>query len=92
MKIAVWDTYVARQPAATEADTVMHFDILVPEGTPFEKVQAFGRDYLAEKGKPEHSLTTRECQLCHVEEASPPHSSAIKERGFPIIEMEGCET
>ena len=41
---------------------------------------------------PEHSLTTRECQLCHVEEASPPHSSAIKERGFSIIEMEGCET
>ena len=49
MKIAVWDTYVPRRPKPGSTPVTMHFDVLVPEGTSFEDVQAFGRTYLSEK-------------------------------------------
>lgn len=91
MKIAVWDTYVPRRPRPdAAAEVTMHFDILVPDGTPFEAVQAFGRAYLAEKDEAGQPLTTRECRFCHVEQAPPALAAAVAERGYAIIEMEGC--
>lgn len=92
MKIAVWDTYVLRrtEPGVTPGAR-MHFDILVPDGTPFEDVQAFGRTYLTEKGQSGQPLTTQECRFCHVEHAPLELAAAIAERGFSIIEMEGCK-
>ncbi len=85
MKTAVWDTFVPRRSGAT-----MHFDLLVPEGTPFEAVQTFGRAYLAGKGEAGQPLTTAECRLCHVQQAPPDHAAAIAAHGFSIIEMENC--
>lgn len=86
MKIAVWDTYVPR----ADSDQVMHFDILVEDGTPFEEVQTYGRAYLKGKGQAEQPLTTSECQYCHSESASPEVASAIASSGYYIIEMENC--
>ncbi len=93
MKIAVWDTYVQRKPSGEEGkQPLMHFDILVPEGTPFEDVQVFGRLFLDEKNESDQALTTKECQFCHIESATPEMKASIASDGYIIIEMEGCET
>jgi len=86
MKIAVWDTYVPR----AESDRVMHFDILVPDGTSFDDVQAFGRTFLESKGQAGQPLTTSECQYCHSESANSDVVSAIEASGYAVIEMENC--
>lgn len=92
MKIAVWDTYVPRKMTAGEATpTVMHFDILVPDGTSFETVQRFGRIFLGEKGEDGQPLTTAECKFCHIEEANASVIADVQRTGFSIIEMQGCE-
>jgi hypothetical protein len=86
MKVAVWDTYVTKPDR-----TVMHFDIIVPEVVRDEKViHTFGKDYLLSKQLPDVSLSTRECQFCHVERASPEAESSIQKKGYYIVEMENC--
>ncbi len=85
MKAAVYDTYVPRKDGGT-----MHFDIVVPESVPFEKVLEFGKQYLAAKGQAGQPLSTKECRFCHVEEASPAMLQAFEKQGYFIVEMEGC--
>ena len=47
MKIAVYDTYVAKKDG-----TVLHFDILVPDELKDEMViHGFGKEYLKNKGQ-----------------------------------------
>ena len=41
MKVAVYDTYVTKNNGG-----IMHFDIIVPDGMPYEKVLQFGKAYL----------------------------------------------
>ena len=65
MKVAVYDTYVVKKDGKT-----MHFDVIVPEGESHERVLAFGREYLKSVGQEGQTLTTRECEFCHVESAS----------------------
>ncbi|HRL21826.1 DUF2024 family protein [Alcaligenes sp. SDU_A2] len=89
MKIAVFDTYVRRADGRR-----MHFDILVSEQgdrTVPQTVLEYGHRYLAAKGIPADSLTTRECRFCHVETASPQVEAEIKRIGFAIIELEHCD-
>ncbi|PIQ62712.1 MAG: hypothetical protein COV99_05415 [Bacteroidetes bacterium CG12_big_fil_rev_8_21_14_0_65_60_17] len=86
MKIAVWDTCVPR----SDNGHTMHFDILVPDGTPFPEVQRYGREYLATKGQCGQPLTTSECQYCHSESASASAETDIRASGYAIIEMENC--
>lgn len=86
MKAAVFDTYVNKPN-----NTVMHFDIIVPEDTEFEMVQAYGKAYLSNKGLHELSLTTKECKFCHIEEASAELETSIKSKGFSIIELGNCD-
>jgi len=87
MKVAVWDTYVTKKNGNT-----MHFDILVKEEeTDLEKIFSFGKEYLKTKGQDESSLTTKECNFCHIDKASEEIESSINANGFYIIEMEGCE-
>ena len=90
MKIAVWDTYVPRAGRDASKAETMHFDILVPDDTPFDSVQAFGLAYLSEKGEAGQPLTTSECKFCHIEKASAVVETAISDVGYAIIEMEGC--
>lgn len=86
MKVAVWDTYVERSDGKK-----MHFDILVPE---HEKdasiIYRFGRDYLRTKNVVSTKLSSKECEFCHIEEASEEIIKAIKTKGYHIVEMENC--
>lgn len=87
MEIAVWDTYVKKKDG-----TVMHFDILAPSALRDTTViHAFGREYLRSKGQGGQSLTAKECRFCHVESMRPQWEALIREQGYFIIEMEGCE-
>ncbi|MCH5718232.1 DUF2024 family protein [Niabella hibiscisoli] len=86
MKISVWDTYVTKKDGA-----IMHFDILVPDAVKSQdEVCSFGKNYLRTKGQESQSLTASECQFCHIEEATEEMTASIEQRGYHIIEMEGC--
>ncbi|MEO1434265.1 MAG: DUF2024 family protein [Bacteroidota bacterium] len=85
-KVNVWDTYVTKKDGQ-----VMHFDILVPvEITDTNAIYAFGKDYLRTKGQKGQELTSKQCRLCHIERLRPEWETAIDEKGYFIIEMEGC--
>ena len=86
MNAAVFDTYVPKKEGG-----LMHFDILVPPDTPFEKVAAFGKEYLAAKGQQGQPLTPQECQFCHIEHATPDMAAAFAAKGYFIVEMQGCK-
>ena len=85
MKAAVFDTYVQK-----DSNTLMHFDIVVPENTDFETVQRYGKSYLSVKGLGDLPLTSRECKFCHIEQASASLEASITSQGYAIIEMENC--
>ncbi len=85
MKVAVFDTYVTKKDGG-----VMHFDVLVPKETPPDQVLRFGREYLERVGQKGQPLTAKECQFCHIEEASRAVEQAIQKSGYYILEMEGC--
>ncbi len=86
MKVVVWDTYVKR-----EDGNIMHFDILVPDNvTAKQTIFDFGKDYLKTKAFKTGQLTSKECRLCHVEQATEEIASIIKKQGYFIIEMENC--
>mgnify|MGYP000669283700 CR=1 FL=1 len=86
MKVAVWDTYVEREDGHT-----MHFDILVPSHITNEQtIFKYGMDYLKTKPFKTNQLTTNECRLCHIEQASEAMITAIEKDKYTIIEMENC--
>ncbi len=86
MKVKVWDTYVERTDG-----NVMHFDILAPEEVADKEViYNYGRDYLKTKGQLGQRLTSDECRLCHIEQASTVVSAEISRQGYYIIEMQNC--
>ncbi len=86
MKVAVWDTYVKKNDGA-----IMHFDILVPEQVKDEDaIHNFGKEYLMSKMQETQKLSSKECRLCHIEEASPEMIAAIEQKGYYIIEMQNC--
>jgi hypothetical protein len=87
MKVSVWDTYVQR-----EDGKVMHFDILVPTTiVEAAKVFAYGKEYLKEKPFKSGSLSAKECQFCHMEQATQEIEESINQKGFYIIEMQNCD-
>lgn len=86
MKVAVWDTYVKR-----EDGNIMHFDILVPDNITNEQtIFNFGKNYLKTKSFKTGKLTSNECRLCHIEQATEEIVSSIENKGYFIIEMENC--
>jgi len=85
MKVAVYDTYVPKNNGG-----IMHFDIIVADGLPYEKVLEFGKAYLKGVGQEEQPLSAKECEFCHTEQASPAVDESIRAQGFHIIEIEGC--
>lgn len=87
MKVAVWDTYVTKKDG-----TIMHFDILAPEEIRDTTVIfQYGKNYLKTKGQEGQSLTSKECNFCHVESLKPNWEDAINKQGYFIIEMENCK-
>ncbi len=86
MKVSVWDTSVKREDGLT-----MHFDILVPEELTDEKqIFAYGLSYLEQKPFKTLGLTSKECEFCHIENATDAVIKQIQESGFYIIEMQNC--
>jgi hypothetical protein len=86
MKIAVYDTYVTKKDGR-----IMHFDILVPDTLKDEeKIHEFGNEYLRYKNQEGQPLTTAECRFCHIEEASKAVENDVEQKGYSIIEMQGC--
>lgn len=87
MKVAVWDTYVTKTSGQT-----MHFDIIAPtEIKDEETIYTFGKDYLQSKNQAGQTLSAKECSFCHIEQASPEMVDSIQQKGYYIIEMQGCE-
>ena len=85
-KVNVWDTYVQKKDGST-----MHFDILAPvEIKDTTTIYQFGKEYLKTKGLEYQPLTSEQCRLCHVETLRQEWETAIKLKGYYIIEMEGC--
>ena len=86
MKIAVYDTYVNKKDGQT-----MHFDIFVPDSMKDTiKIHGFGQEYLATKGQAGQPLTSKECRFCHIEQADAAIEQSVNEKGYFIIEMQGC--
>lgn len=85
MEVAVYDTHVAKKNGQP-----MHFDVIVPKGESQERVFDFGRKYLKNVGQEGQPLAAKECVFCHVERASDKVERAIKQHGYLIKEMEGC--
>lgn len=85
MKVAVYDTFVTKNN-----EGIMHFDIVVPDGLPYEKVLEFGRAHLKGVGQEGQPLSAKECEFCHAEQANSAVEESIRTQGFYIIEMEGC--
>lgn len=86
MKVSVYDTYVQKKDG-----NIMHFDILVPANmTAMDRIYDYGRNYINSKGQAGQLLTASECRFCHVEEATEKMKTDIAEKGYHIVEMEGC--
>lgn len=87
MKVAVWDTYVAKKDGK-----IMHFDIIVLD-TMRERsvIYDFGKDYLNYKNQEGQLLTSEECKFCHIETASQDMLDSIDRQGYFIVEMENCD-
>lgn len=87
MEVAVWDTYVKKKDGS-----VMHFDIIAPTAMRDTTViHRYGSDYLRTKGQAGQPLTAKECRFCHVRAVWPQWEKDIREKGYFILEMEGCE-
>lgn len=86
MKVAVWDTYVAKKDGS-----IMHFDILAPEDIKdVTVIYNYGKDYLKSKDQEGQQLSSKECSFCHKETIRPQWEADIKKQGYFIIEMENC--
>lgn len=85
MQVAVWDTYVDKQDGS-----VMHFDIIAPREIEMSDIYRYGMDYLNTKGLQGLSLTSKECQFCHVETVNPDWEADIVKKGYFVYEMENC--
>ena len=84
MKVSVFDTYVRRKDGVT-----MHFDIIVQkENASFEEVAWIGKKFLEVEGLQGATLTSKECEFCHIEEASDEIIAAIDQQGYYILKME----
>ena len=85
-KVNVWDTYVTKKDGQ-----IMHFDIIAPvEISDTTTIYKYGKDYLKTKGQEGQPLTSKQCRLCHIEHLRPEWEAKIDDKGYFIIEMEGC--
>ena len=52
MECAVYDTYVQKKDGR-----IMHFDVVVADGTPHEKAIEYGKQYLQSAGQEDQNIT-----------------------------------
>ena len=85
-KVNIWDTYVTKNTG-----TIMHFDIGAPVSIDDTTlIYSYGNDYLKTQGQEGRPLSSKQCRLCHLEVLKPEWKNEIDEKGYFIIEMEGC--
>ena len=85
-KVNVWDTYVTKKDGH-----IMHFDIIAPvEVLDTTVIYNYGKAYLKTKNQVGQPLTANQCRFCHIEQLRPEWEAKIAEKGYFIIEMEGC--
>lgn len=85
MTVKVFDTHVR-----TKAGRYLHFDVLT-EGNDTEKAKGYARQYLLEKGLNDEDISQSQCRFCHVEPNDPVVAQAISEKGYYILELQGCQ-
>lgn len=84
MKVSVYDTYFTKPDGS-----LMHFDVIVPVGTPEEKIFSYAEQYLRGRGM-NGAFTSSECKFCHVEHLQSFMENDIRGKGFYLLEMQGC--
>ena len=85
-KVTVWDTYVTKKDG-----NVMHFDIIAPvEVVDTTTIYSYGKEYLKTKKQEGQPLSAAQCRKCHIETLQPAWEKEIDDKGYFIIEMEGC--
>ena len=85
-RVKVWDTYVTKKNGE-----IMYFDIIATvEIKDTATIYIYGNSYLKTKGQEGQSLTSKQCRLCHIETLRPAWKAEIADKGYFIIEMEGC--
>lgn len=82
---AVYDTHITKRDGSR-----MHFDIVVPDGTPHLTVLQYGKEYLRSVSQESQPLTTSNCEFCHKEQPNPASSEAISRQGYHVYKLEGC--
>ena len=69
----------------------MHFDIIAPvDISDTDLIYRYGKEYLTTKNQEGQDLAAKQCRLCHIETLRPEWEKEIIEKGYFIIEMEGC--
>ena len=69
----------------------MHFDILADAEMKDENtIFSYGKEYLRSKNQEFENFGSKESNSCHIEEAKPEVEQSIREKGYYIVEMDGC--
>ena len=85
--VSIWDTYVTKKDGK-----LMHFDIVAPvEMQDTDQIYTYGKEYLKSKGQEGQPLASEQCRFCHIESLRPSWAQDIAQKGYFIIEMEGCQ-
>lgn len=84
MQIEIHDTYVDGKNGK------MHFDVAVPEGKGNAFAVESGKKWLELIGEKDAKITSKECTMCHTQDASFEVEKEINEKGYGIIKMDGC--
>lgn len=85
MKIDVYDTY-----ATPSGRDTIHFDVFLPHGENVEKAFETAQQWLSSIGENPEGLKQSRCNFCHSEMARPDIAKEIEEKGYFILQMEGC--
>ncbi len=84
MQIHVYDTYVKAKDGH-----IMHFDVFT-DVRDDKKAIEFAKQWLASIGEEGSTVTSEECRFCHSQKAPDEVVEAIKQNGYFIYKMEGC--
>ncbi|RMH16007.1 MAG: DUF2024 family protein [Gammaproteobacteria bacterium] len=85
MKIDVFDTHVMLANGQC-----MHFDILLPAGSPRDLANRYALKWLGSIAIEPEAVSQQQCHYCHSEGATPEQQRSIHTQGYAVIQMEGC--
>lgn len=85
MKIDVYDTY-----ARDNEGKKIHFDVLVESKTTKDQAYQYALEFIKSIGSNNISLEQNMCNFCHSELSDDHTTEEIKQKGYSILQMEGC--